>query len=486
MTILIHPGHLNTRVTVGALPNDVLLEVFGFCVDVDVDVDEECDDDDDGDRLHQGRWLTLVHVCRQWRCLVFASPRSLDLRLYCTPDKPVKKMLDIWPELPIVIHSFNRAPQLPGVANIMAALKQPNRVRKIGIDDIPNSLLKILAAEMSTPFPALTDLELFSTGEGTPVLPDSFLGGSAPLLQYLGLCGVPFPALPKLLLTATNLVVLRLEDLPPSGYISPEAIVTSLSALTKLKSFSLGFRSPRSQHDQEGRPPPPVTRVVLPALTEFWFTGDSDYFEDTLSRIDTPLLCDVLITFFNQLAFDTPSLRDFISRTESFKAPHRAHLMFSKLDVTVLLFHRNGVADPRTFQLRISYHPLRWRWGCPTLVQMYNSCFPPFPTLEHLVICENRHSQPEWQDYMQSAQWLELFRSFTSVKCLCLAKDFVAFVSLALVGLIGQQVTEILPALQTILVDGLESSDPTGALHGTMSFVVARYGFGSYVDLLFF
>jgi hypothetical protein len=57
-----------------------------------------------------------------------------------------------------------------------------------------------------------------------------------------------------------------------------------------------------------------------------------------------------------------------------------------------------------------------------------------------------------------------------------------------LVGLIrfGQQVTEVLPALQTILVDGLQSSDPTGVPYGIMSFVVARYGFGSHVDLLFF
>ena len=477
MTTLIHPGQLKPRVTVTALPDDVLLDVFGFCMDVD--------DENDDDGLRQDRWLTLVHVCQRWRCVVFGSPRSLGLRLYCTPDRGAKETSDIWSELPIAIYCFIRAPKRPCLTNIMAALKKPNRVCKICIDGIPNSLLKTFAIAMSTRFPALTNLELLSMSENATILPDSFLGGSAPLLQCLHLHSVPFPALPRLLLSATNLVVLRLWDLPPSGYISPEAIVTSLSALTKLKSLYLGFQSPRSQPNQEGRLPPPISRVVLPALTDFWFIGDREYLEDTLPKIDTPQLRRIHITFFGQPAFDTPSLRDFISRTELFEAPHRAHLFFSKCDVTVILqvLHGNGVADHRTLGLGILPHPLRW--ACPTPVQMYHSCIPPFPTLERLVIYENEHSEPQWQDYMQSAQWLDLFRSFTSVKALVLSNDFVRFVSPALGGLIGQQVTEVLPALQDIFVDGPQSSDPTGVLHGIMSFVAARDGFESHVDVRF-
>ena len=57
---LVHPGQLNPRVTVSALPDDVLLEVFGFCVDTS----EEYGDD----RVHQGKWLTLVHVCTMAMC----------------------------------------------------------------------------------------------------------------------------------------------------------------------------------------------------------------------------------------------------------------------------------------------------------------------------------------------------------------------------------------------------------------------------------
>ena len=51
-------------------------------------------------------WHTLVHVCRKWRNIVFGSPRRLDLRLYCTEKTPVRKTLEVWPLLPIVVYGF--------------------------------------------------------------------------------------------------------------------------------------------------------------------------------------------------------------------------------------------------------------------------------------------------------------------------------------------------------------------------------------------
>src|SRR5712691_9084023 len=81
-------GQLYPPVTIEVLPNTVLLEIFSFYVD----------------RPDAGRdgWHTLVHVCRQWRVVVFDSPRRLNLRLLCTPKRPLKN-LDIWPVLPIDI-----------------------------------------------------------------------------------------------------------------------------------------------------------------------------------------------------------------------------------------------------------------------------------------------------------------------------------------------------------------------------------------------
>ncbi|KAN0109365.1 hypothetical protein V8E52_009337 [Russula decolorans] len=58
--------------------------------------------------------------------------------------------------------------------------------------------------------------------------PNSPLLGSpkfSELFMYEGRHGIPFPGLPKLLLSATHLVQLWLANIPHSGYISPEAMV---------------------------------------------------------------------------------------------------------------------------------------------------------------------------------------------------------------------------------------------------------------------
>lgn len=51
-------------------------------------------------------WCTLVRVCQRWRTLVFGSPRYLNVQLLCTEGIQVKRMLDIFPALPIVIQYF--------------------------------------------------------------------------------------------------------------------------------------------------------------------------------------------------------------------------------------------------------------------------------------------------------------------------------------------------------------------------------------------
>jgi len=254
-----------TVLSINVLPDDVLLEIFDHYVNLPQrSLFHDCRVD---------AWNKLVHVCQRWRYVVFDPPRRLDLRLLCTNRTPVTNMLDIWPVLLIVISA--RLPlALPasGVTNIISALQQHNRVCTIDINGVPNSLLKEFAA-MQEPFPALTKLWLRSFADNAPVLPDSFLGGSVPRLRELYLIGIPFPALPKLLLSTHDLVTLCLESIPRSGYFSPEAIVTGLSTLTSLESLDLLFWSPRSQTDRASRRLPPLTRIILSALTKFCSTA---------------------------------------------------------------------------------------------------------------------------------------------------------------------------------------------------------------------
>jgi hypothetical protein len=276
------------RVSINILPDDVLLDIFDFYM---TPLERYLYDDP-----YVDAWHNLVHVCQRWRYVVFYSPRRLDLRLLCTYKTPVTNMLDIWPALPIVIYTASPS-SASGVTNVISALQQHNRVCMIDISRDPNSLLKEFAA-MQEPFPALTELSLRSFAKNAPVFPDSFLGGSAPRLRDLRLVGIPFPGLPKLVLSTHDLVNLRLYNIPRSGYFSPEAMVTALSTLTSLRTLDLLFRFPRSQADRASRRPPPLTRVALPALTSLTFKGDSEYLEDIMSRLEAPLLSYTEITFF--------------------------------------------------------------------------------------------------------------------------------------------------------------------------------------------
>jgi hypothetical protein len=50
---------------------------------------------------------------------------------------------------------------------------------------------------------------------------------------------IPFPELPTQLLSAGDLVKLELRRIPPTGYISPEAVVVGLAAFPDPKSLTL-------------------------------------------------------------------------------------------------------------------------------------------------------------------------------------------------------------------------------------------------------
>ncbi|KAI0294778.1 hypothetical protein BC826DRAFT_309091 [Russula brevipes] len=304
------------RAIIHALPDNVLLDMFDFYLE---------------DTKRTEEWHTLVHVCPRWRYLVFAAPRRLRLRLLCTAKRRVGKMLDAFPALPIQIWCGDGSRSLVrGADNIVAALQQNGRVCKIDLQGVPSSVLEKIMAAMHCPFPELTDLRLSSTDGGSePVVPHSFLGGSAAHLRELDLTRVVFPQVGDLLLSASRLVTLCLWDIPSAGQISPEAMVACLSSLTSLESLYLGFRYFRSRPDQKSRRPPPPTRTILPALTRLLFKGGCEYLEDLVARISAPLLYNFSSSFFNELVFDTRQLLQFISEAEQLRSLNRADVSFT-------------------------------------------------------------------------------------------------------------------------------------------------------------
>jgi hypothetical protein len=415
------------RATIDILPHDVLLIIFAFYVGVT--------------RVKNG-WPTLAHVCQKWRDTVFGSPGHLNLQLVHTGKTAVRGALDVWPNfLPIAIEGgfYSKLDK----DNIMATLEHNDRLCEIRLMSFTSRECEKVFAAMQVPFPTLTDLYLrFTTPE--LVIPDSFLGGSAPCLQRLTLSfhspgyNTLYLGLPKLLLSAPDLVELSLWNFPHSEYISPEAMVNSLSVLTRLKKSSLLFKEPRSRPDRESRRPPPPTRTLLPSLAYIWFKGVSEYFGDFVALIDTPLLSGLYLIFFHQDIFDTPQLAQFISRTPQLKTLDKARVHFLEVVQSYIIIL--GTCDQSFIHVEIQCGRLDLQLA--SLTKVCSLCFP--QALINMVKC--LYMECDWPDDIDFNKWLELIHPFSAVKNLYLSQNFVLSFVAILQDLVGERVTQVLRA----------------------------------------
>jgi hypothetical protein len=363
-------------------------------------------------------------------------------------------MLNIWPALPINIEDgWGKT----GVDNTIAALEHRDRVRSINLVHFPGLRRKTLVAAMQVPFPELAYLELSSSVGGLLVLPDSFLGGSAPRLRTFWLTNILFPALPNLLLSANDLVDLKLDAIPHSGYIPPASMVACLSSLNKLTSLSLGFDSPLSRPH---RPGPPQSRVVLPVLAKLVFDGASEYSEDLLARIDTPVLNQLYITFFPKPIFDVPHLKEFIDRAKGLKPSKAAELLISSWIIHLDLQQSCGLS------LGVRHNEFHWQVSSLTLLCGQVS------HLFSLVERQSCHTVTPDGRLVALNQFLIFFQLFTATRSLNVYGDLVPLIASALQELIGARATEALPNLCDLFLWG---SAEFGSIQKVMKpFVDAR------------
>jgi len=463
------------QVTIAILPDDVLLEIFYFALENVL-------------HLRLRLWQRLVHVCRRWRQVVLASPLRLNLQLRCTEFTPARKMLGVWPALPIVIEveALYRSRRNLGVGsldNIIAALEQNDRICRVDLRGFRSLLIQEFAAIMQGPFPALTYLDLAPQldEELAQVLPDSFLGGYGPHLQELSLPDIPIAVFQKLPVSSPNLTDLRLWKI---SYISPETMTNCLSPLSRLKSLILDFHSRLhpSLTDRTSRRPSPLTRAVLPSLTSLQFKGISEYLEELVSRVDIPLLEDFSVTFFNQVMFDISQLPQFISRTEKFKALNRAGVAFYDRSVKVRLAEKRGTTNRGTLDLEILCATPDWQLS--SVAQLCNSFLHQLSTLDDLGIHRDCVDQlRRWPDDMEGTQWLELLSPLTTVKHLYVSKELSPHVTLALEDLPGERVTDVVPALEHLSIADFCPRTKACIKENVKQFIAARQLFGRPVTV---
>ena len=368
-------------------------------------------------------WPRLVHICRKWRRIVFASQRALRLRLLCTHGTPVPKTLDCWPTLPIVMQYG--APPVPGLpatedeVGIMAALLHSDRVGSISLI-VTNSLLKRLPA-IERPFSELEDLVLMSQDSVSLTLPTSFRWGLHLRTLHLTRCAIP--ALPELLFTSTGLVDLKLHKIPNLECFPPDAFANALSRMIHLQSLSLHFLSfslPRNYVDlltQSGE------RVVLPALTYFKYRGTSQYLDSLVDGIDAPLLGHIDIRFLGQPTMDASQLSRFLNRIEMQKLHRQVSILSSEHAISISLTQPD---TPSRLELQISCEILALQ-----LLYMAHICNGlSLLGVEHLHIGVRRITSGKNENYDED--WLGLIYSFRGTKWLHIAGDHFTNIVLAL------------------------------------------------------
>ncbi|KAI9455925.1 hypothetical protein BJY52DRAFT_1278184, partial [Lactarius psammicola] len=311
-------------------------------------------------------------------------------------------------------------------------------------------------------FPLLECLALCSWQGADPVLPSTFLSGSAPRLRVLHLYGIAFPALPRLLSSASELVDLLLHRIPSTGYISPEALVSGLSATARLKTLCLHFDPATSHSIPRNTLPPSSERVIVSTLIQLTFDGPCNYLEDLLSRISAPSLKHAKIELFDQPSFDISQLSQFLGRVKSQRPSDGAQAILY-LPGTFLYRTWSGAlpgSPPDTSEwlsLKLAFQSRL------ELFQLNHICQQMSPFLSGVRILDiHTFVRPLGNDE-DSAQWLDIFHVFNRVEQLRVTGRSSPNIAYAL-----QLVSAaVLPALRKLRLDSVVTS-----------FIDARYSAG--------
>ena len=430
--------------TIDVLPEDVLLEIFDFY------------------KLASSSpswgWHRLIHVCRQWRSLVFASRHRLDLRLLCTYGTPVRKILDCWPPLPIVVRYSDpmglRPPSADDDDNIIAALQHRDRVCEVELT-VGSSLFAKLSPLLQKPFPSLESLTLRPRDNVALILPPTaFLGTSTPRLRNLYLDAIAPPALPTFLPSSRDLVCLRLQRVPGNAYISPDALLASLAVTTQLKILCVQFAAqttPPSYPTTSSTPPsPPVRRVViLPALSCFEFRGSSEFLEDLVAGIGSaPSLTRTYISLFDQPTFEIPHFAQFVARMAPQLVPQCEAELVLRKDGVFLSLSR--------FRLHVSCVQLGRQ--VPSMAQICRQLPPPLLSSVRKLEIVASVTPLSPHDVADASQWVGLFHVFGGVEELRVSYGSVPDVARALQRVARERAAaEVLPALRELRFDWFAS-----------------------------
>ena len=401
---------------------------------------------------HRHLWFKLSQVCRRWRHLIYQYAFLLGIHIKCTNGSPIVDTLDHLPSLPLFVEYTDVGMKglsplkltMQDELGIYHAIRLHDRVHHIELQ-LPSSILHKVFELLDELFPILEHISLRFSLDSKDILPlpKAF---AAPNLRHLVLpTSITPPRRLQLLTSAVSLVTLRLSKIQSPSYFRPRLLVARLRSLPQLKELYIGFSVPVPRPSTEsvllGEQGVPV---ILPSLKNLQFKGTGAYMESFAAQIRAPLLEQLRLTLFNQIAFSLPHLSYLINITEALK-----------LSKTTIGFGRDNVyltTDRIKWGPFIFYvicKPLDWQIDCA--YQICKALIPAFSGVEQLELYDFDNIPAELRNgAIDSATWHNLLRPFIGVKELYICHALLEELSSALqVDEVGLD-PEFLPNLRCI------------------------------------
>ena len=357
-------------------------------------------------------------------------------------------------------------------SGINYALQLNNRIRHIDLVLSPSILPNFLVL-MDEGFPILEYLSLtFPADKSTTLtLPIAF---SAPNLRHLSLFGVKLPKRLRLLCSTASLIALTLWDIQDASYIRPRLLAARLGSLLQLETLSISFSipipRPSTEWEMLGEQKAPVK---LPSLKTLRFKGVATYLESLLAQIGAPLLEQLDITFFNQIAFALPHLSYLLDISEGFKLP-AARVYFDRNEVSIIMAHHSSRWFDGPFYLRVKCK--QWDWQIDCVAQICNALIPVISCVEQFKLDFYAGSiLSKWQNgAIDDTTWRDLLGPFLGTKEL--------YIDNALLEELSRALQEDEPGLDPGFLPNLQSISARRNLF--TSFMDARQVVGRPVEFL--
>ena len=191
---------------------------------------------------------------------------------------------------------------------------------------------------------------------------------------------------------------------------------------------------------------PNITHTTLPNLRFFDFGGVCAYLEAFLSHMNAPLLETLSVSFFNQLNFSVPHLRQFVTNAENIRSS-RVQFLFYHKAVVVYMYSSMSTSRYNLF-LRVGCDHLDWQVS--SMAQIFKILNPLFSAVDLTLDYRNHTLSSEWHNQVDHTQWRKLLGSFKNVRTLRVHDNLVGEISRCLES-DGKSASEILPELKTLV-----------------------------------